>query len=458
MKILFYIITFLFFSIELPFLTSIGVLYFIFSLSSLIQSLGKKIPFIELTIFLTVLQIILSPILEYRIFHNEIFGIMKIDEIDYLSYVIPATMLFHFGLIIGVGKYEILFKDKVLATFVDNSSLYIRRGKILIFTGILFTILIKFSVIPSIGFILVLFSLLQFLGFFYLWLAASNHLPFYFGIVFIPFFLEALSSTIFINVIVWGIFLYSFYLAKNKVNIFRISFFIIFAFSFLIIFQSIKYDYRKEVWGGSNTEASSVENIILLSNLFYKKISNLNSDELKLVGSVVNVRFNQGWIISDIMKNISTSEKEQGFKYLGPEVVGILLPRFLFPNKIRMDDNNKFTEYAGWTLGKNVSMDLGIAGDGYGAFGLKGGILFCGIVGFLFGLIFALANKQVKKNPDIFIFNMLIFFYLMRAGNEFSIIANWIVKASIFTFVILILMNHKNIRSILLKPKERKFV
>ena len=453
MHLLIYVILFLGTWSVWPFWPTAGVVYFIFATVNLIRSFGKKIPYIELTMVITILQVIISPILEYHLFQNAIFGVMKVSEPEYLSFVIPATLLFHLGLVKGVGRTEILFSDKRLEVFTLNRQKYLARGKFLIFTGIIFSVIAKFALLPAIGFILVLLSLLQFLGFFYLWLSQSKHLGFYFILVFVPFLIQAMSSTIFIDVIVWGTFLYSFYLIKNKVSIPKLSFIAVFSFSFLVIFQSVKYDYRKEVWNGAYSESSAISKMALLGSMMYKRISGLNKEEMKFIGSVVNVRFNQGWIISDVMKNMDEKSEYVGFKYLGPELMGILLPRFLYPNKIRTDDNSKFTEFAGWKLSKKVAMDLGIAGDAYGAFGYKGGILFCGLVGLLFGLLFKFTNQQVKKHPDIFIFNMVIFFYLMRAGNEFYIITNWIVKAGIFTWVILLMMNNQAVRTVLFRPK-----
>lgn len=455
MHFLIYAFLFLLLWSLLPFWTAAGVLYFIFACENLIRSFGKKIPYIELTMVITILQVIISPILEYHIFQNAIFGVMKVSEPEYLSFVISATLLFNLGLVKGVGHTEIFFSDKRLEIFKHNKKKYLKRGKVLIFTGIFFSIMAKFALLPSLGFILVLLSSLQFLGFFYLWLSQSKLLSFYFILAFVPFFIQAMSSTIFIDVIVWGTFLYSFYLIGNRVSMPKLIFIAVFTFSFLVIFQSVKYDYRKEVWNGTYSESSPASKIALLSRMMYKRISGLNKDELKLIGSVVNVRFNQGWIISDVMQNLDKKNGYVGFKYLGPELTGILLPRFIYPNKIRTDDHSKFNEFTGWKLDKKVTMNLGIAGDAYGAFGLIGGIFFCGFVGLLYGILFKLTNNLAKKHIDIFIFNMLIFFYLMRAGNEFYIITNWIVKASIFTYLILIFMNSQAVKSILFRPKKK---
>ncbi|HMP31666.1 MAG TPA: hypothetical protein PKD85_18840, partial [Saprospiraceae bacterium] len=336
---------------QLPFLTALGIVYFFISAHNLMQSLGRKIPFIELTIFLTILQVIIAPILEYHLFFNEVFGVMKVSELQYLSFVIPSTMVFHLGLKSGVGKYEVLFSDPSLELFKTNRSKYIKRGQSLIVLGISFTLLAKLFSIPAIGFIVVLFSMLKFIGLFYLWMASSRNFTFYFLLVMIPFILDTLKSTIFIDLIVWSVFFYSFYLIKAKANVVKLTVFSLIAFFSLVIFQSVKYDYRHELWWGSHKNANTIQKITLLGNLISQRIATLNQEEIKLIGSVVNIRFNQGWIISDVMHNTDKLGNHANFKYLGPELLGVLLPRFLFPNKISTSDNRKFNEYTGWKLG-----------------------------------------------------------------------------------------------------------
>ena len=48
----------------------------------------------------------------------------------------------------------------------------------------------------------------------------------------------------------------------------------------------------------------------------------------------MNVRINQGWVISHGMKNLGDDVRNLSQNYLKQELIGIFLPRFLYKDKV----------------------------------------------------------------------------------------------------------------------------
>ena len=103
-------------------------------------------------------------------------------------------------------------------------------------------------------------------------------------------------------------------------------------------------------------------------------------------------------------------------------------------------------------------MNVSIVGDGYGNFGPQGGILFCFVYGLSLGYFFRIFYKLAKSYPTLPFWGILIFFYSMRAGNEFYIIGNWIVKTCVLVFFYFFLLesNNKIDKYLPLRPRYSK--
>ncbi|NET34792.1 MAG: hypothetical protein F6K19_22665 [Cyanothece sp. SIO1E1] len=409
-------------------ISAYSLLYALYLVKILFDVLGKKLPFKELILSLMGLQLLISPYLEYYYFHNEIFGVMRVDEVTYFSYTLPATVSLHVGL-------NLFYPNR---TYVKECFQLIRRklksaskiGFYLIIVGYIFYLLSGFAP-GSLNFVVVTLAFMRFIGFFYVWLGGSKFTRLAFYLVFIPFIWSIVKSTIFIDLIIFSILITTVYVMQNKIPRWKIIAFSLAGIFSIFILQSVKYSYRKAVW----TNDFQGDRLNLLTDLMLKQVLNLNDLDIKAVGSNVNIRLNQGWILTGIMENIPANKPIANGSYIEKEVLGLLLPRFLYPEKPTVGDRNKFEQFVGWRLGQGVSMNVGIMGDGYGNFGPRGGILFCFFFGSALGLIFKLFYHLAKTYPTLPIWGILIFFYSMRAGNEFYIIMNWIIKTSLFVFI-----------------------
>jgi hypothetical protein len=194
------------------------------------------------------------------------------------------------------------------------------------------------------------------------------------------------------------------------------------------VLQAVKHTYREIVWDDKNTEEVS------LGGLMFDQMSEMDRELFKLMGSGLNVRINQGWIISHGMNNLG-NKSEFNSTYLKKEVLGIILPRFIYPDKVKAGSHEKFKLFTGWKLADGVAMNLGIIGDAFLNFGKRGGVLFCLFLGIFLGYLHKIYSNNLLKYPDLLIWSVLFYFMLMRAGNEFYMIFNWYVKTGVITLL-----------------------
>lgn len=434
---------------QIPFISWAALSYSILLLIRLIDSLGHRLPFKELIIAIMGIQMLMSPFLEYYYYQLGIYGGMNVEDLTYYAYVFPCMILLHFGLELYYPRNDFetkLFKILSLKTRENET-----RGLFLIIIG--YAAYGIMNVLPSVGpfgFILELVAFCRFIGFLYIWISGSRYTVLAFLAVIVPFALEAINQTLLIQAIVLFTMLMSIYFMKHKTSRVKIYMVFIMASFLLLVAQSIKYGFRKTV----SDKDFKGDPALLFTQSVVQQFVNYRSLDVKDVAAHVNVRINQGWILSDILNNFKGREHRIQPDYFKREVLGILLPRFIYPEKPVVGDHAKFREYTGWSLSKRVSMSVGLMGDGYGNFGKFGGVLYSFAFGLFLGLIFRWWNKVAQLHPTVILWGVMIFFYCMRAGDETYIILNWIVKSSIFVFMYFLIFEKRNsIRSYFpLKP------
>lgn len=423
-------------------ISAAALVYSIFLILNLFYAFGKQLPYKQLILALMGIQLIIAPFLEYYYFKSEVYGVMRVDESIYFSYVFPAVVAFNLGLTLFHPRQTL---EKEIAFYLEKYPLKQADfiGWTLIVLGFLSQTIGGLITIPAcLGFIVTIMTFLRFIGLFYLWFSNGSYIKLAFVIVFIPFVVQIIQNSIFIDLIVISALFTSAFLMKREFSKRWLYLGAAVAFSFLVILQSIKHSYRAIIW---KTDYEGSE-IALFSNMMIEQISNIAELDLKIIGKEVNRRINQGWILGDVLNNTPEEGTLSEVKYFRNELIGILLPRFLFPDKPVVGDKEKFAAFTGWRLGGSTTMNVGILGDGYGNFGYYGGILFCFGFGAALGLIFSIFYSAAKSRPSVLFWGVLLFFYAMRAGNDFYIIGNWLFKSGIFIlFYFSIFENKKQI-------------
>jgi hypothetical protein len=403
-------------------LSAFSFLFGIFLFHQLINSLGKVIPFFELTFGFFGIQLLVAPFLDYYYFQNDGIGFMSVDEQTYFSFVTYAILAIYLG-------YSIIPKKNNEYYVKDNFKQYKKQfeyiGEILVWVGYSFYFL---SFVVS-NFIIITFAFLRFIGSIYLLLSESKKRWVYTLLVWLPFFFVTIKSAVFINLIIWIALLYSLFALTKKVKILILYSYIIITFFFLLILQSVKFEYRGLVWEDNNVEDIS------LVELMINKVRDSDFETLRDMLSGLNIRVNQGWIISNGLNNLNSDQYHFKASYFFDEMIGILLPRFLYSDKASVGSHEKFYDFAGYQLSDSTAMNLGIIGDAYLNFGLGKGIFACFLLGLIFGLLHKYFLQKLKQFPDLLAWSFLFYFFIMRAGNEFYIIMNWYVKTGLITII-----------------------
>jgi hypothetical protein len=161
----------------------------------------------------------------------------------------------------------------------------------------------------------------------------------------------------------------------------------------------------------------------------------MDKRDFLLTAATVNLRINQGWVMQLIMDYLPKKKPFLHGAVIEDELLGLLLPRFVLIDKVSVQTSEKFEKFAGYKL-RGYTISVGILGDGYGNFGVGGGIAFCFCVGLFYNFCIFLFRRISEKNPSVYLWGIFIFFYLIRAGDDFYIISNWLVKSSMMLAVI----------------------
>lgn len=403
----------------------IGVLFVAYIFIRFLHSIGKGIPILEFLVLTTGLQCIVGAFIEYRTSFSHFKYYMYVDESTYMSYVVPAYILFCFVIFYGIKKLNFSLNIK-------KFSYLINLGIPLVFIGILAQIL-KPYIPSSLQFLFYILSNFKYIGAIILYFSRvkTHRILFYFAIIYL--FFASLVSGFFHEFLIWCVFFYFFWAIRNKPNL-KFSLLVIFlGFVFSTMIQAVKLDYRTIIYSGYNGNYIS-----LFTDVFSKRLSGgliENSEEQ----SELNVRLNQGWIISAIIEN---TPKTQPFGYgitIKEAIFASALPRFLNPNKKKASGRENFEIYTGLNIQQNTSMGMGIIGEAYANFGRNGGILFMGIYGFFIVRFWQFLLKKTNKNFILTFFLPLIFLQVVKAETELLTILNHLVKTTILVFVYLYL-------------------
>lgn len=152
----------------------------------------------------------------------------------------------------------------------------------------------------------------------------------------------------------------------------------------------------------------------------------------------VNIRLNQGWIISAIMYNVPFREPFAGGSTIGEAVSASILPRFLDKNKKRAGGQENFEKFTGLQIGSGTSMGLSIIGESYANFDIFGGIVFMGVWGLFLAWYWRGIVHFVRKYPLLLFFIPIIYLQVVKAETELVVVLNHLIKSSILIALFLL--------------------
>ena len=398
----------------------------------LFYSVGAVIPIRYLAGSFMCLQMLLGPTIAYNgadAFSRAEYQ-MVIPEMDYFTYAIPAVVLFILGLHITAGKLkgEIL-NEREISRFIDNSG-YLPF--MLIAVGFLSSVVSGFFG-AGLGFVFYLLGGFKFIGTFMLILSKKKLKTWVLVLVFSSIILSTLQKAMFHDLLTWLIMLGAVLGIKYKPSVLLKSFAALGFILFAIIIQQVKGDYRRAAWGGADGGAglgafqNAVESKQEENGLFSKS---------SLAKS--NVRINQGYILTNIMRTVPQNVPFEEGRELMKILEAAFLPRIIAPNKLNAGDRNVFIKYSGIPLLQGTSMGLGSLGDGYINFGILGGSIFMFFLGLLFSEVLNGFDKFSKYYPFLLIFTPLVFYYPIRPDCELQTSLGHLVKSCMLIYILII--------------------
>ncbi len=398
-------------------------------------SFGYVLPLRYLLGAFMCLQMLLGPTFAYNGLdaYQSFTYKMKVPEEVYFGYALPAVICFIIGLHISAGKLKGEELDqKSIAAFVDSS------GDLPYwFIGIGFISSIISGYFSSeFGFVFYLLGSFKFIGAFMLILSNKQLKTGALILVFGSIILSSLSEAMFHDLLTWVIFIGSVLAIKLKPNM-GIKLGVAAGFILVsVIIQQLKGDYRTSAWGGGNSGLDAFERVY---DKKHEQNGIFNFESL----AQSNVRINQGFIITNILKNVPARVPFSNGAELYQILEAAFLPRILAPNKLNAGDRTIFMKYSGMPIKRGTSMGLSSMGDGYINFGVVGGCIFMFCLAFLFSAVLNGFYKHSKNYPILLLFTPLVFYYPIRPDCELQTSLGHLVKSCFLIFVMVKLWKYE---------------
>lgn len=402
-----------------------GVFFF------MLNKIGKEIPIKELMIVILSLQLLISPLIAYHYYNNEMEFEMYIEESVYILFVLIYILAFTIGLFLPVFKLKNETKFEVFKLEKEDNNGTI--GTFLIVLGFIAYFLASFMP-ASLKFVFYLFSYSRLIGAFFLIFSNLRRRYLITMLVYGHFAYIIISTTLFYDLIIWGFFLYMVLEIRLQSSFPRKLLIIVVGAMALMFLQSIKSDYRKEVSEKDVfSETSNFETFVETSS----QTTDETDESEKSNFEHLVTRLNTGWIISSVLVYTPHYQSFTNGKLLLEDVQNVFIPRFLVPGKksVGGDENrDKFEQFTGRRLREDTTMRIGVLADAYVNFGYFGGALLMLIFGLAInGFIQFFKTKYFNTTNYLWIF--FIFSFTIRM-SDFLVILNSTFKSFIIFLVI----------------------
>lgn len=355
----------------------------------------------------------------------------------YLSYAVPCCIALYGGVSFALRKIRPVLYD--INQVTNELPAWAYYWKYLYFIGLLFHFAISYLPYSSaLGFFILLLSFLRYVGLFTGILLRQKTWLFYAAFSVFIDLAQAASRGMFHDLILSGgsLFLIIAYRYRWRA---RGVVVIVFVTAFLIIFQSIKEDYRQIVWHNKNISAHENRFSILGDLIYEKTVSLATGTNMESLGYTF-VRFNQGWIVDRVMRRVPDIEPYAHGATIVKGMYAAFIPRFIDPDKPMASGRDIFLKYTGISL-RQTAMSIGVSGEMYANFGFLGGIIGVGVFGFLVGFLYMRLYKRAAENPVWWAWGPFVGFWAMKAEEGIMEITTWVVKSLIVMATVIFITN-----------------
>jgi len=396
----------------MPFWEAVGFSITIIFLINFLYYSRTSFDIRHLILLIASTQWIFGAILSYLTVPDTNVYSMKVPPEQYFSFVVPGVIFYAAGLLFPLNYPHI--NKNILLQKINQIRLKSKNLDIfLIVLGLIFFAFDKLAP-ESLRFMIFLLSGVQFVGLLMfltnpyrknknqvliiagIYLIISGILRGGFGLIFIWILTSYVVYNFFVDI------------SLSKKLIFAGT-------ALLLIFtmQGIKMQYRALTWSGGK-EYSIFEKLEIFANLVEAK-GEINDEETKK--SVVS-RINQGWIISEIIKNMEIYHAHfLNGESINRAILSVFLPGSIYKDKMKAGGQEYFTKFTGRRIGKSTSMNISVLGEAYGNYGRSGGFIFMFLFGLFLNISYLIIIKIIINNPLIVFFIPMMFQQVISTSN-----------------------------------------
>lgn len=392
-------------------------------------AIGNVLPVRYLTGTLMCIQLLVGAVLAYNGLDKYQFikYTMQVSEVDYFTYTLPAVIAFIIGLHISAKKLR--GETANLSTLLPEANARQALATILIFIAILADVLKELTG-SSFQFVFYLLGALKFVGAFILIFSGNKWRFALIGLVILSLVFSALQSGMFYDLIVWLVFIGVIFALRYKPSTkLKLALSVIFLL-LVVSIQLIKKDFRVAI-----SKSEDVSEVEALQDAV-EKTTLEKSKNIWVYLASQNVRINQGFIVSYLLKNVPAKVPFSEGKTLMAAIEASILPRFIAPEKLASGDRAHFVKYTGMALSKRTSMSLSAIGEGYINFGFIGGCIFMFLLGFFYSSVLNTMYFFYKRFPLLIVFVPFVFFYPIRPDTDIQTALGHLVKSLLVLIVI----------------------
>lgn len=398
----------------------VGIALIIYIFILFITRIGKTIPILEFLLLVSSLQWILGPLIEYNTPFTHYKYYMYVPQQEYMGLIVPSLLLFSFILLKAARRYPLTIpEDLNLERLIPYALIFLGIGFMAQFIG---------GFLPSsLSFFMVILGNFKFIGAIILFFSSERKYRSLFYGILVLLIVTSLQSGFFHDLILWSVFFFMYWSYRVKPSIWMKLAIIGIGFVSMTAIQSIKMQYRAALSEGYSGNVAT----LFMNTLFTQYEGGYFQDDEKTQG--MNVRLNQGWIISAVMNHTPKKEDFAEGETVKEAILASILPRFLNPDKKKAGGRENFMKYTGLILGENTSMGISIIGEFYANYGYYA-ILAMGIWGLFLMQIWKLLLRQQDHIPFVLFFLPLLFLQVVKAETELVVVLNHLVKSTIVIF------------------------
>ena len=409
----------------------------------ILNKIGKGIVLLEMTAFLYMFTCLLMPLVGYKYYtyDNMLSRLwvkyMPVSEDTYFGYTLPAIALFCLAITLPSFKKSLPdtgqeMQRKILL-IKEQLSKDKNKGLWIMSVGIVISVFSRF--LPaSLSYLAVVFFFASFAGLLYIHFSPAFKYKKVIMILFTLFIMwNALQSAMFTLVAYMGLTIFSFFQVGKAASMLKKAVVILTGIVFFLVLQNVKMVYRKNILG--NSYAGNRGTLFL--NLFSENLQKGGQLFSQTAIFPIYGRTNQGFNVAVVMNRIPRDQDYDNGKRLGTVLASAFAPRFLWPDKPEAGGKFNMKYYAGVTI-NGWSTNVGPLGEGYGSFGVAGGIIYMFLLG-LFLRWFYLKIFTLSAKLPLLICWLPVLFYdtTSSAETETLQIINSIVKSAFFIWVMI---------------------